>query len=427
MNVTRSFPLAALASVAAIATVACGVNPATNLSLTSRTNLSAAAAPGELLVKFRSGVSATKLSTLGLRTLGTSAGLAKLGWSRVGFNAGKTNMATVLGQLGSDPSVVYAEPNYIAKAIPTTAKLITAKDDPSVKYDDPMAGQQYALGKMSLPAAHAITMGSPKTTLAVVDTGVDYNHPDFNTVDGKTSRVIKGKDFADNDNDPNDKYGHGTHCAGIAAATANNKEGVVGVAPNVSILAVKVLGDNGSGTYEGVANGIIYSADQGSKVISMSLGGPSNSKVLEDAVKYAMGKDSLIIAAMGNDYDNVKSYPAAISGVLAVISTDSQDEKSDFSNYGDWASVSAPGSDILSTLPTHTNVIGKKNYGTLSGTSMATPAVAGLASLIRDQHPEWDAKTVRAKIEQTSDDLGEKGFDINFGHGRVNALKALKN
>ncbi|MBM3267448.1 MAG: S8 family serine peptidase [Candidatus Sericytochromatia bacterium] len=424
MKVTRTLPLAAVASIAVLAT-ACGVTPATNLSLGSRANLSAAAAPGELLVKFRAGATAAKLSSLGLRALGTSAGLSRLGWSRVGFDAGKTNMATVLSQLGNDSSVLYAEPNYIARVIPVSTKIVRPQDDPAVKYDDPMAGKQYTLDKIALPAAHAITMGSTKTTLSVVDTGVDYAHPDFKAADGK-SRVIKGKDFANNDDDPNDKYGHGTHCAGIAAASANNKEGIVGVAPGVNILAVKVLGDNGSGTYAGVAAGISYSADQGAKVISMSLGGPSSSKVLEDAVKYAIAKDSLIVAAMGNDYDNVKSYPAAIPGVMAVISTDSRDEKSDFSNYGDWASVSAPGSDILSTLPTFSNVIGQKDYGELSGTSMATPAVAGLAALVRDLHPDWDAKTVRAKIEQTSDDLGDKGFDINFGHGRVNALKALR-
>jgi thermitase len=421
--------MAVTASVAVVA-VGCGVNPAINPSLASRTNLSAAAAPGELLVKFRSDVSAMSAmkvqSTFGLKPLATGAGLAKLGWAKMGFDSSKTNMAAVLSGLGRDASVAYAEPNYIARVIKPTSTQLASKDDHGVSYDDPMAGQQYALGKLDMSHAHGVTMGSSNTTLAIVDTGVEVEHPDFKDAAGK-SRVIPGKNTTNNTNDVTDKYGHGTHCAGIAAASANNKEGVVGIAPKVNILAVKVLGDNGSGTYEGVANGIIFAADKGSKVISMSLGGPSNAQVLEDAVKYAMGKDSLIVAAMGNDYDNVKSYPAAINGVMAVVSTDEKDKKSDFSNWGDWSSVSAPGSDILSTLPTHANVIGQKRYGTLSGTSMATPAVAGLAALVRDLHPDWDAKTVRAKIEQTSDDLGDKGYDPTFGHGRVNAAKALKN
>ncbi len=428
MNVKRSFTWAIAASLAVVA-AGCGVSPAGNINLGARTNLSAASVSGEILVKFRSGVSTmatTKtLSTFGLRSLDArGSALSKLGWARLGFDAGKTNVATLLSGLSTDPSVVYAEPNYIARVTPTKSTM--ADDDAAVKYDDPKAGEQYALGTMEIAKAHAITMGSEKTTLAIVDTGVDYAHPDFKSLDGKTSRVIKGKDFANNDDDPNDKYGHGTHCAGIAAATANNHEGIVGVAPKVSILAVKVLGDDGSGSYAGVAAGITYSADKGAKVISMSLGGGSSSKVLEDAVKYAIAKDSLIVAAMGNDYDNVKSYPAALPGVMAVISTDNRDAKSDFSNWGDWSSVSAPGSDIMSTLPTFPNQIGQTTYGYLSGTSMACPAVAGLAALVRDQHPEWDAKTVRAKIEQTSDDLGEKGFDSTFGHGRVNAFKALK-
>lgn len=429
MNVKRYSPLAIAASLAVVA--GCGVSPAGNVALGARTNLSAAAAPGEILVKFRPGVSAMAsmkvMSSLGLKALDTRGSvLSKLGWTRLGFDSKKTNIATLLSNLSTEPSVAWAEPNYIARVI-QPRKAAVAGEDPAVNYTDPRAGEQYAIGKIDLAKAHAITMGSTNTTLAIVDTGVDYSHPDFMTPDGKTSRVIKGKDFANNDDDPNDKYGHGTHCAGIAAATANNGEGIVGVAPKVNILAVKVLGDNGSGSYAGVAAGIVYSADQGAKVISMSLGGPSSSKVLEDAVKYAIGKDSLIVAAMGNDYDNVKSYPAALPGVMAVISTDAQDSKSDFSNWGDWASVSAPGSSIMSTLPTFPNMIGETHYGYLDGTSMATPAVAGLAALVRDLHPNWDAKTVRAKIEQTADDLGSTGFDEMFGHGRINAFKALKN
>ena len=305
-------------------------------------------------------------------------------------------------------------------------RVVPMADPQPVNYNDPLAKDQYALVKGDTAHAHAITTGSDKTILAIVDTGVDYTHPDFNNADGK-SRVVKGRDHVANSDNPRDGHGHGTHCAGISAASANNGEGVVGAAPNVTILAEKVLSDYGSGSYESVAGGIVHAADMGAKVISMSLGGSSTSKALEDAVAYAIGKDVLVIAAMGNDGRNVKSYPAALPGVMAVGSTTDQDKRSSFSNFGDWISLGAPGSNIMSTLPTFDNQIGKKDYGSLSGTSMATPFVSGIAALVRDQHPEWDAKAVRAKIEKAADDLGTAGFDKEYGFGRVNVYKAVLN
>lgn len=405
MSQLRPAIAATLALTAFASLVGCGVQPLSQVRATTGTIVKAEAVPAEILVKFRSGTEALSLErSLGLRSV------------RANFRTGmqllkvQGNVADALAKLQASGKVEYAEPNYVARISGATLDM---------EIDDPMAKDQYALDKIEARKAWDLGTGSEKTLLAIVDTGVDYTHPDL------AGRVLKGKDFVNNDEDAMDDQGHGTHCAGIAAASFNNKIGIAGVAPNVKVLAVKVLSASGSGSYEGVANGIIYAADQGAHVISMSLGGPSSSKAIEDAVKYAMSKGTVIVAAMGNDGRETKSYPAAIPGVIAVGSTDKADLRSNFSNMGDHISISAPGSNILSTLPMAPNPMGKTQYGSLSGTSMACPAAAGLTALIRDHHPELEAAGVRSILEKSADDLGAKGFDKSFGHGRINAFKAL--
>jgi thermitase len=314
-----------------------------------------------------------------------------------------------LAKLKADPNVLYAEPNYIAKAIgmanPAPRLAFGAKQD------DELLGKLWGMEKIEAAKAWAINTGSRDVKVAVVDTGIDYNHPDL------AGRVEKGFDFVNNDEDAMDDQMHGTHCSGTIAAGIGNG-GVVGVAPNVSLLAVKVLSSSGSGDYAGVANGITYAADHGAQIISMSLGGGSTAQVLEDAVAYAQSKGVLIVAAMGNNNSERPSYPAAIPGVLAVGATTVEEKRSSFSNYGKHISVAAPGSDILSTL------LGG-GYKSISGTSMATPHVAGLAALVKSAFPKADAAELRSRIEKGADDLGDAGFDKYFGHGRINALKAI--
>ncbi|HEY9765642.1 MAG TPA: S8 family serine peptidase, partial [Chroococcales cyanobacterium] len=190
-----------------------------------------------------------------------------------------------------------------------------------------------------------------------------------------------------------------------------------------------VLGPGGNGSDAGVAEGITWAADHGAEIISLSLGGPEESKVMKDAVDYAAAKGTLVVAAMGNAGNGEKSYPAAYPGVLAVGATDEKDEAAEFSQYGEWISVSAPGVAIYSTFPTYKvdmNEYGyPQNYAALDGTSMATPAVAGLAALVKSMYPGLDAAGIRKRIEKSADDRGDTGFDAHFGHGRVNALRAL--
>ena len=362
--------------------------------------------PDEIIVKYRNNMktfnTATVLQQFNLQAV---KNINSLNVQVVKTNAGSINIMSVINKLKQSPDVLYAEPNYIATAYFTP--------------NDPKFKDQYAPQIVKAPEGWEISTGDKNVIVSIVDTGVDMKHPDL------AAKIVQGYDMVDKDDDPMDGQGHGTHCAGIAAAITDNAEGVAGIAPKCSIMPVRVLDDNGSGTYDDVAEGIVWAAEHGANVISMSLGGRSSSKVVEDAVNLALKKDVAVIAAMGNDGKNVKCYPAAIPGVIAVGSTDKNDKRSSFSNYGEWISVSAPGSSVLSTLPTYENGIGQKNYGSLSGTSMATPATSGLAGLIRSKFPKYDIKQVRAALEK-GDDLGKPGFDNEFGNGRINVYNSLK-
>jgi thermitase len=392
------------ATVALATMVGCGTTPTANFAGNQTGAFAAQAKAGELVVRFKSAQGRQALlQNLGLKTVGKV--------NRLDAVVVKGGDKTTLAKLQADSNVLYAEPNYVAKAITAENFAPTFGTFAGTRAEDELLAKLWGMTKIQASEAWKISTGDRKVKVAVVDTGIDYNHPDL------AGRVDKGYDFINNDNDAMDDQMHGTHCAGTVAAGIGNG-GVVGVAPNVSLVAIKVLSKSGSGDYAGVANGIIFAADSGAEVISMSLGGGSTAKVLEDAVKYAQSKGALIVAAMGNDNSERPGYPASLPGVLAVGATTSADIRSSFSTYGKHISVGAPGSDILSTLM-------GGGYKSISGTSMATPHVAGLAALVKSVFPNADAAELRSRIEKGADDLGDKGFDKYFGHGRINALKSL--
>jgi thermitase len=393
------------AVVTALSLAGCGMNPGvTGTTNTGNATVNATAVAGEILVKYKPGITPNSAQ---VKALNSQLGMKQVGAvNRLGVVKMKTSgdVKATLAKLNANGNVAYAEPNYMAYASGYSVQKVV---------NDPRLAEQWAIKKINAAEAWDINMGSSKTLLAIVDTGVDYNHPDLQ------GRVDKGRDFINNDDDAMDDQGHGTHCAGIAAASTNDGVGIAGLASNVNILAVKVLSASGGGSYESVANGIIYAADRGSHIISMSLGGGASSKVIQDAVDYANSKGSLIVAAMGNNGNESKSYPAACDGVMAIGATDVNDNRASFSQYGSWISVGAPGKDILSTIPGN-------RYAVYSGTSMATPYAAGLAALVKDTFPSMNAKQIREKIEKSADDVGTAGFDKMFGHGRINAAAALK-
>jgi len=401
-NVRKVATLSVVATALSLAGCGVGTPLTGNTNGTRDAAVNAAAVPGEILVKFRPGISSNSV-----KAMSTQLGMKQVGSvNRLGVVTMKVSgdAKATIAKLNQNGNVLYAEPNYMAYASDFKVEKVV---------NDPRLAEQWAINKISAPAAWDVNMGSKKTLLAIVDTGIDYNHPDL------AGRVDKGYDFINNDEDAMDDQGHGTHCAGIAAASANDGVGIAGLAPNVSLLAVKVLSASGGGSYESVASGITYAADRGAHVISMSLGGGASSQAIQDAVNYAISKGALVVAAMGNNGRESKSYPAACDGVMAIGATDINDAKASFSQYGSWISVGAPGHNILSTIP------GNK-YAVYSGTSMATPYAAGLAALVKDTFPSLTANQIRSRIEKSADDVGENGFDKMFGHGRINAAKAVK-
>lgn len=295
----------------------------------------------------------------------------------------------------SHNSVEFAEPNATFHASYTP-------NDPAYQ------SQQYAPQKVKANQAWDVTQSASSVKIAVIDTGVDYNHPDL------AGKVIKGYDFVQDDNDPMDEHDHGTHVSGIAAANTNNGVGMAGLAPKASILAVRVLDAGGSGTLDDVAQGIRYAADQGAQVINLSLGGLLGTQTLKDAVNYAWNKGSVVVAAAGNESSAKPSYPAYYSNAIAVAATDQNDNLAYFSNYGTWVDIAAPGVSIYST------VVGG-GYENFSGTSMAAPVVAGVAGLLAAQGRS--ASEIRTALEDTADNV--TGTGVLFQNGRVNAANAV--
>jgi thermitase len=293
------------------------------------------------------------------------------------------------------------------------------------------------------PEAWEITTGSPDVVIAILDTGIDYTHPDLaaniwnnadeipgNGIDDDHNGYIddvRGWDFYNHDNDPKDDHGHGTLCAGIAGAVGNNGVGIAGVAWNCKIMSVKILNETGwEAPWEDVAAAIKYAADNGANVISMSFGVYEVHYILEDAVNYAYSKGVFLCAAAGNDNTDNVSYPCAYDNVTAVGWTNLKDQASSYSCYGDWVDIAAPGNLIYSTMPTYhvtDNDYGMpQNYTFHAGTSAATPMVAGVAALLLSKDPSLSPDEVKALLCNNVDPYtGDK----YIGTGRINAYKAL--
>lgn len=309
--------------------------------------------------------------------------------------------------------------------------LVTLEATKGLKINDPESQKQYHLDVINADKAWEITSGKPSVKIAIIDSGIDLNHPDLK------ARLITGRNIIRPSQKPMDDNGHGTHVAGIAAATAGNGIGVVGIAPNCSLMPVKAL-ENGRGTDIDIAEAIVWATDNDADVINISIGLYTKSKALERAVKYAIGKNVVVVSSSGNDSKNSKIHlPSMIKGVIEVSATKVYltsskvyEKFADFSNYGQQVSVAAPGEEILSTMPTYKVELTKEaglKYGIMSGTSMASPMVAGLAALLKSQDASLTPAEIKQIIEKSSDDLGSRGYDSYFGNGRINMYNTLAN
>lgn len=320
------------------------------------------------------------------------------------------------------PEVEYAEPDFLAHAVETIP------NDPDFDL------KQWGPQKIQAPKAWDIATGSANLIISVVDTGVKLNHPDL------AGKIIPGYDFYNNDSDPSDDYGHGTHVAGIIAAVTNNSVGMAGIAWQGKILPVKVCSSLGSCPYSTIGDGIQYAADNGAKIINISLGGYSESQYMKSKIDYAYGKNVLIVAAAGNDGNTNINYPAKYANVVAVGATnnDASDTRAWFSNYGTELDIVAPGVNIWSTVTTSGSLADPTGYRNLSGTSMATPHVAGAAALLLAKYPNLLAGTYNSSNQYDAmpgtlayylyhgvEDRGAAGRDDTYGWGRLNIYNSL--
>ncbi len=362
--------------------------------------------PGEVLVKFRPGTPGTQVAAAHRQAGGepreTIPGIdvqvvrVAPGRERAAVEAYRRN-----------PNVAFAEVNGFYSAIQETWTP-----------NDPRYGQQWQYPKIKAPEAWAVITGTSSVAIAILDTGIDQSHEDLK------AKIVKNVNFTTS-RTVDDKYGHGTHVAGSAAAVTNNGLGVAGTCPNCILYNVKVLGDDGRGAWSWIANGIVWAANNGAKVINLSLGGSSGSSTVENAVNYAWDKGVVLAAAAGNSGSSSPTYPAFYDKVIAVAATDQKDNKASFSNWGSWVDVAAPGVSILSTAPDHRNRIWgsgvKYAYG--SGTSMASPHVAGVAGLVWSTGKCATNSCVRSRIEKGADKIAGTGTD--WAHGRLNAYNAV--
>ena len=283
--------------------------------------------------------------------------------------------------------------------------------------NDSHYSDQWGLPKISAPAGWEVTTGSSSIKIAIIDTGIDGTHPDL------SGKVTAGYDYVNHvaitANSDSDDYGHGTAISGVAAAITNNAVGVAGVSWGAQLMPVKVLDHTGTGTIGDLASGIIYSADNSAKVINMSLGASVDSQTVRNAVNYAHdSRNVVLVAASGND-DSAISYPARYANVVAVGATNSNDSRWYGSNHGPELDLVAPGSSVYTTTD-------GGSYGSLTGTSLATPFVSGAASLVLSINPSATNSRIESDLRNGTDKvsgMGSSNFTNYFGYGRLSLQK----
>lgn len=389
-----------------------------------------AAAPDRVLLRFRADVPEAYSEGL-LQSYGFTAvhRIPRIGVYSVRTSPGVT-VAETLAMLRRNPDIEAARPDYRARLADTPNDTYFVSYQYNLRnrggildISDDIRPQTTANADIKAVPAWDETHGDPEVVIAIIDSGVDMTHSELS---GKV--VSSGRDFANDDDDATDDHWHGTHVAGIAAADTNNGEGIAGVAWDCKILPIKATDAAGDGYYSWIIDGIIWATDQGADVINLSLGGDVDDPFLEEACQYAFDRGVVIAAAAGNEASSVL-YPAAYDNyVLAVAATDYNDEPADFSNFGPEVDVAAPGVYILAPAPQWFVGDGYQPYLFVSGTSQATPHVAGMAALIKSLKPELRPADIMNIIRYTADDVNRSmlpGRDDHVGYGRINMERAL--
>jgi subtilisin family serine protease len=375
---------------------------------------------GELLVKYRPGAYPKNLQ----------GELGKIGWAKTKVTRSRT-MSQAMMDLKSTPDIIQVEYHYYGV-------FLSEPDDPDfdLQWHLNNTGQTGGTEDADIDAPDAWDMSTGQgVIIGLVDSGVDLTHEDLtDNICSNEGEVpgdgidndgnghiddVNGWDFGDDDDDPNDEYGHGTQLCGVIAASQNNGLGVSGVAPESKILPLKISeGTPPTLIDSAVAEAIIYAADYGAKIINLSLKFGDEPQVITDAVAYAINKGVLLVGAAGQYEGEVVNFPAKLEDVIAVSATNDTDTLWFRSNFGSEIELSAPGDTIYTTKM-------GGGYDDVRGTSLATAIVSAVAALIVANHPEFTREQIRNRLINSVDDLGAPGKDIYFGYGRVNAFNPL--
>jgi serine protease len=386
--------------------------------------------PGEVIVRLKAGADAA--------TVGKAHGLTLSGR---GYKDAFVVLKGAIGAehaaaaaLARDARVAYAEPNYLRQPTAINSNLWAF-------YNPGGLNMKFTSGRskgQSLPSSYASTSdadedgapagnagsyagGGADVVIGSIDTGVDPTHPEF------TGRLILGRDWYNNDTDPSDDEGHGTHTTGTMAGSTVGVAGVSGAAAHVKVYVQKVCGRRGCPT-SAIVSAIRAAADQPNMVaMNLSLGGSSESQAEKDAIAYAVGKNVLVIASAGNNGTSTVSCPACDPNAISVAATQWQDKLASYSNFGSGLDISAPGGNCYSnTTPEgciYSSYLGG-GYAWLQGTSMAAPQVTGTAAIVASK-AGLRGSQLRSRLLSSADDLGASGPDNTFGAGRLNSYRAV--
>jgi subtilisin family serine protease len=383
--------------------------------------------PGDVIVRFREGVDAAEVGRAHGLALGETGRLHRFSVMRA---APGSEMAAI-ASLRSDPRVLYAEPNYLRHPDAVDPRLWAFFNPGGLNMKFTSGGSK----GQTLGAAYASTADADEDNIAgyaaggsdvvvgSIDTGVQMNHVEF------TGRLIAGKDWYNNDNDPSDDDGHGSHTTGTMAGTTVGVAGISGAAPHVRVYVQKVCGRRGCPT-TAIVSAIMAAADYPNMVaMNVSIGGAGESQAEKDAIAYATGKGVLVIASAGNSAVGTVECPACDANAISVAATQWQDKLASYSNWGPGLDIAAPGGNCYSNTTPDGCIYSAYTgggYSWLQGTSMAAPQVTGTAAVVASV-TGLRGSALRSRILSTADDLGAAGYDNSFGNGRLNTYRAVTN
>ncbi len=385
---------------------------------------------GEVIVKLKPGVDVAAVA----RGRGLAVGQRGYKDAFIVLKGAAGSERAHAAALSRDPRVVYAEPNFLRQPSAINPNLwafynpgsLNMKYSSGSKKGQPLPSTYASLADKDEDAAPSGNVGSyaaggSDIVLGSIDTGVDMDHPEF------TGRLMAGKDWYNNDNDPNDDEGHGTHTTGTMAGATVGIAGVSGAASHIRVYVQKVCGRRGCPT-TAIVSAIGAAADYPNLVaMNLSLGGSSESQAEKDAIAYATGKNVLVIASAGNDGTSTVSCPACDANAISVAATTWRDTLASYSNHGNGLDISAPGGQCYSNTSAEGCIYSaylNAGYEWLQGTSMAAPQVTGTAGIVAST-TALRGSDLRSRLLSTADDKGASGYDTVFGNGRLNSYKAV--